>query len=465
MHSTIQFYLLLMSLVASVQALNLQIPFLPSHKPVNTLKLKRIYHHASAHGPIPNLFRKIDIHSTNNSITINQAQDATYSIQGTFSVMDRPIAADIQDLVSQREYGTFARWNSRIRPMHLESTIGLVPDVTHRPSVLALAMMTNNAYLDINLNNTEWYDLGAPWQLNNSFGWESDGIRGHIFADEDDKLVVLSIKGTSAGLWSGGPTGEKDKINDNMLFSCCCARISRAWSPVCDCYQGNEYKCENRCLQKNIQKSELYYDNALNIIEDVLEKYKNSTVWITGHSLGGAVASLVGLTYGIPTVTFEIPGDRLASSRLHLPSGKAVKNMPLWHFGHTADPIFVGVCTGPSSSCWYGGFAMESRCHTGKVCVWDTVKDNGWRVDIRSHRVRDVIENILKKPEEFPLPNCVPEENCEDCGLWEYYDDRDNPLSSSSNSDTATSTTSTKTSTSHAPDPPTDPWTSTDEYP
>ncbi|EPB90311.1 hypothetical protein HMPREF1544_02836 [Mucor circinelloides 1006PhL] len=377
--------------------------------------------------------------------------------------MDKPITADIEDLVSQREYGTFARWDNRIRPMHLESTIGLVPDVTHRPSVLALAMMTNNAYLDINLNNTEWYDLGAPWQLNNSFGWESDGIRGHIFADEDDKLIVLSIKGTSAGLWSGGPTGEKDKINDNMLFSCCCARISRAWSPVCDCYQGNEYKCENSCLQNSIQKSELYYDNALNIIEDVQKKYKNSTIWITGHSLGGAVASLVGLTYGIPTVTFEIPGDRLASSRLHLPSGSVAKNMPLWHFGHTADPIFVGVCTGPSSSCWYGGFAMESRCHTGKVCVWDTVKDNGWRVDIRSHRVRDVIENILKKPEEFPLPNCAPEEDCEDCGLWEYYDDRDNPLSSSSSSDSATSTTSTKTSTSHAPDPPTDPWTSTDE--
>jgi lipase ATG15 len=322
------------------------------------------------------------------------------------------------------------------------------------------------------------------YKQNDSFGWESDGIRGHIFADEDDKLIVLSIKGTSAGLWTGGPTGEKDKINDNILFSCCCARISRAWSPVCNCYQGNEYKCESSCLQKNIQKSELYYDNALNIIEDVQKKYRNSTIWITGHSLGGGVASLVGLTYGIPTVTFEIPGDRLASSRLHLPNGAVAKNMPLWHFGHTADPIFVGVCTvsfelliiyvilnyqiqGPSSSCWYGGYAMETRCHTGKVCVWDTVNEHGWKVDIRSHRVRDVIENILKKPEDFPLPNCVPDEDCEDCGLWEYYDDRDNyPLSSSSSSstssDTATSTTNTKTSTtSHPPDPPTDPWTST----
>lgn len=79
-------------------------------------------------------------------------------------------------------------------------------------------------------------------------------------------------------------------------------------------------------------------------MEHVINTYKNSTIWITGHSLGGAVASMVGQTFGIPTVTFEIPGDRLASRRLHLPRPPGVQ-LPIWHFGHTADPIFVGVCT------------------------------------------------------------------------------------------------------------------------
>jgi hypothetical protein len=100
---------------------------------------------------------------------------------------------------------------------------------------------------------------------------------------------------------------------------------------------------------------------------------------------------------------------------------------------------------GPASSCWYGGFAMETRCHTGKVCVWDTVKDNGWRVDIRSHRVRDVIEQILNNPEEFPLPSCVEETDCEDCGLWDYYDERDGPFTSSSSASSSITTTSTTT--------------------
>lgn len=100
---------------------------------------------------------------------------------------------------------------------------------------------------------------------------------------------------------------------------------------------------------------------------------------------------------------------------------------------------------------------MESRCHTGKICSWDTVNKNGWRVDIRSHRVRDVIENILKKPEEFPLPECQYEsEDCQDCGLWEYYDDRDGPFTSSTKLIPSTSTTDNNI-------PPTDPWASTSQ--
>ena len=149
-----------------------------------------------------------------------------------------------------------------------------------------------------------------------------------------------------------------------MLFSCCCAYVSRAWTPVCDCYNGNTYQCENSCLEANILKTELYYDHALEIYKDVSDRYPDATIWLTGHSLGGALASMVGQTFGVPTVTFEAPGDRLASTRLHLPRAA---HLPLWHFGHTADPIFVGACTGPASSCWYGGFAMESHCHTGKV--------------------------------------------------------------------------------------------------
>lgn len=48
---------------------------------------------------------------------------------------------------------------------------------------------------------------------NSTFGWDSDGIRGHVFANTDDSLLIISFKGTSAGLFTGGPTGDKDKQN------------------------------------------------------------------------------------------------------------------------------------------------------------------------------------------------------------------------------------------------------------
>jgi lipase ATG15 len=39
-----------------------------------------------------------------------------------------------------------------------------IPDVTSHSTVLALALMTSNAYIEAD-NTTDWYDLGEPWQL------------------------------------------------------------------------------------------------------------------------------------------------------------------------------------------------------------------------------------------------------------------------------------------------------------
>lgn len=97
---------------------------------------------------------------------------------------------------------------------------------------------------------------------------------------------------------------------------------------------------------------------------------------MVGHSLGGALASLVGITFGLPTVTFESPGERLAATRLHLPSPVSVSSLfpktpsdnhifqpsthHVTHIYHTADPIAMGTCNGILSSCALGGYAMET---------------------------------------------------------------------------------------------------------
>lgn len=172
MHTLLPLILLLS--VVPIYSLNLQAPFFLNHHQLpeqqNTLRLKTIYHHASANGPIPKLFRRLDIDQ--DSLHVNQQQSHVYNLKSKLSVMDRPIAADRNDLLFEinKSKDKLVRWNTisqdqQYRAMNLESTIGVVPDITHRPSVLSLAMMTYNAYLDIDLNNTEWYDLGAPWHL------------------------------------------------------------------------------------------------------------------------------------------------------------------------------------------------------------------------------------------------------------------------------------------------------------
>lgn len=57
-----------------------------------------------------------------------------------------------------------------------------------------------------------------------------------------------------------------------------------------------------------------------NLYNNLSYIYPESNIWIIGHSLGGALASLLGATFGAPVVTFEAPGAKMAAARLHLPS-------------------------------------------------------------------------------------------------------------------------------------------------
>ena len=57
-----------------------------------------------------------------------------------------------------------------------------------------------------------------------------------------------------------------------------------------------------------------------NLYNNITLMFPNANIWLIGHSLGGALASLLGITFGVPVVTFEPPGERMAAQRLHLPS-------------------------------------------------------------------------------------------------------------------------------------------------
>ncbi|GAA6006990.1 hypothetical protein JCM11491_001469 [Sporobolomyces phaffii] len=287
-----------------------------------------------------------------------------------------------------------------------------VPDTDDVETLAAFGRMTSNAYTTPDASG--WYDIGGGWNRSDSFGWKEHGIRGHVFADDKNETIVVAIKGTSAFIVGGGTeTSKNDKINDNLLFSCCCARVDWSWSTVCDCYDSPN-TCRQDCIEHAVMTKSAYYPVAIDLYNNISAIYPHSQIWLAGHSLGGGLAAMLSRTYGVPSVSFESPGDLLPSRRLHLPlppppppssnrsltaqqpPERSLQDELTTHVFHTADPIPMGVCTGTISTCAIGGFALESRCHTGKTILYDTVGRLGWSVDIRTHPIHIIIDYLLK---------------------------------------------------------------------
>ncbi|KAL8706312.1 MAG: hypothetical protein Q9201_000631 [Fulgogasparrea decipioides] len=329
------------------------------------------------------------------------------------------------------------------------------PNVTDKETVVNLALMAANAY-DQNPGTGEWEDVSAGFNYSNSFGWESDGLRGHIFADEGNKTIVVALKGTTPAVFDGAGSTTKDKINDNLFFSCCCGQGGHfLWKQVCEC-STSAFTCNQTCLIQALRRENRYYQAATELFGNVTELYPHSDIWFSGHSLGGSVSSMLGLTFGLPVTTFEAPGEALAAARLGLPvppdshpsAPQTRSNTGAYHFGHTADPIFMGTCNSATSACTLGGYAMETQCHTGHVCVYDTVKDKNWRVTASWHSIRSVISGVFRAYDE--VAECVEDTECVDCFNWKYYESNGSETTTTSSSTSSTASL-TRTSTCKTP--------------
>lgn len=291
------------------------------------------------------------------------------------------------------------------------------PNTTDRDTLINLARMTSDAY-SLDPTVSDWINITNGFNRSAGFGWNDTGLRGQVFANLDNSTVVIAFKGTSVDprdAWAGN-----DKLNDNLLFSCCCAtqRPDPYWyGQVCDC-RTETYKCNSTCLTSSLIGNTTYYPTALAVYLNVTQTYPHAAIWTVGHSMGGAIASLVGLTFNIPAVSFESPPQALAAQRLGLAVHPDPRLHGAYHFGNTADPVYMGACNGWTSSCAIAGLAFESQCFTGHRCVYDTVADKGWHMSITNHRINYVIPNVLEAYET--VANCTVDDECVDCYEWYF---------------------------------------------
>ncbi|KAK4193671.1 putative lipase [Podospora australis] len=426
----------------------------PPRPAEHTFTLRHIYHHGTHRHP--GLHRKQDVQASKADVWL--AAEDGYERERVGPLKARSESVRIQRLADPRP--------AVVDPMVAESRErGFVsvlspsawtmsdipgPNITDKATILTLAYMAADAYVE-KPGDADWEDVGGPFNRSADFGWQGDGLRGHVFADETNSTVVIGLKGTSLAVFDGDGTTTNDKENDNLFFSCCCAQQGPwTWRQVCDCATST-YTCNNTCVTQALRQENRYYQAGRELYANVSELYPNSNIWLTGHSLGGAVSSFLGLTYGVPTVTFQAVPEAMAAGRLGLPVPpgadpkypQAREYTGAFHFGHTADPIYIGTCNGATASCSYGGYALESACHTGRECVYDTVKDKGWRVGIGTHKIRSVIHDVILKYDTVPECKFTPE--CRDCGNWKMYES--NGTESTTTSSTATSTSKTRTRT------------------
>ncbi|OGE53768.1 hypothetical protein PENARI_c007G11912 [Penicillium arizonense] len=418
----------------------LQAPIIPPQVPLGSegtpetheFSLRHIFQRGTSE--LPDLHARLDVKADTRLRAVSEDGDETDYVASESPLLASSVPLTIQRLADRRlpvieGHLAASRSSGSVAALSADEWVMDTlqgPDITDKTTVLTFAQMTANDYIE-EPGTGQWHSIHGQFNYSGSFGWQKDGLRGHIYADKTNSTVVISLKGTSPALFDGAGTTTNDKVNDNLFFSCCCGQGgSYLWRQVCDC-QSATYTANLTCIVESMNDENRYYRAGIELYSNVTELYPDANIWMTGHSLGGAMTSLVGLTFGLPVVTFEAIPEALPAARLGLPSPpghdprfpQTRMHTGAYHFGHTADPIYMGTCNGINSICTWGGYALESVCHTGQVCTYDTVADKGWRVGLGTHKIENVISDVILKYDT--VPKCVAEEECFDCDLWKFF--------------------------------------------
>ncbi|OTA27364.1 hypothetical protein BTJ68_10499 [Hortaea werneckii EXF-2000] len=176
--------------------------------------LRHIYHHGSHEYPY--LHRYLDVPSDAKlRVSYDYGEsfdDAPEHLKARASTMNierlaKRSPADIDHILSHADiHGEAATLPSSAW------TIDEIPapNTTDRNTVLTFAKMASNAYVQDHADG-DWKDVKGGFNYTDDFGWEADGLRGHIFADQTNRTIVIGLKGTSGPIFDDPDTVGNDR--------------------------------------------------------------------------------------------------------------------------------------------------------------------------------------------------------------------------------------------------------------
>ena len=307
-------------------------------------------------------------------------------------------------------------------------------------NIYNLAIMSHNVYYD---DNNKWYN--STFNYTNDISKDNDTVRAYLFSSEDLKTHIISMKGTSTYFGKNNyiqlyNSIYNDKFNDNLFYSCCFYEQSNMFNKIDElnnekCWSTDTQnqkkdqiilKSEKICKPKCFKALNEYKLNYITISKQIIENIKqiinfeNNEILFTGHSLGGSLATTMGLIYNKPAISFQSPGIKNFLYQSGILNKVNLNNLEnIYNFGHNADIIFTGKCNGKLSLCYLGGYNIETKCHIGKVCEYDAINKLNISESIFTHKLKYVIEKIIPNWKN-DFPECKFNNNCTDCEKWSY---------------------------------------------